>query len=149
DAALLPDLRSIHAEARKDSTCFEEFWSCVQAKLDGIVVVAEEKRHGGEVAYLSKVVSIPSLYRAAAAIFETRVKEEKIPPVAKLLPVKRWFGFNFSMQMNTYEVLYKLPGSFRLAVCESITLTRTKAQTKQKSLVHDWVQMYRQNCTAD
>ena len=54
---IIVDLRTIANEARTGTTAFAEFWQCVGEELDAMNTAADERRHGGVVAYLSELVS--------------------------------------------------------------------------------------------
>ena len=70
DSDLVLDIRTIFNAGCTGKTAFSEFWDCVQEELDDMNTAAEERRHGGVVAYLSELISQRELFDRCVTRFE-------------------------------------------------------------------------------
>lgn len=91
DAQLIPDMRCAANARRMGSTCFHEFWDCVHEELDSMTLAADERRHGGVVAYLSEVVTQKKLYELSSIRFHAKVAAGQLVEADAKMPSLRWF----------------------------------------------------------
>jgi hypothetical protein len=93
---LVLDIRAITNAARVDQTAFSAFWECTLEILNAMNTAAEERRHGGVVAFLSELISHKELFERAVARLEA--KKASIPPTVSLdadACSLSWFQYQF------------------------------------------------------
>lgn len=94
EAEIVADLRGISNASRSGKSVFNEFWGCVTEELDAMILAADDRRHGGLVAYLSEVISHSRLYARVQNRFKSKVAAGEISSEAKV-PSEKWFAFQF------------------------------------------------------
>ena len=113
DPNLILDLRAI-SSAREGNTVFHEFWQCVQEVLAAMATAAEDRRHGGVVAYLAEQISTAELFRRAHARFDDKKSPfPMIDPNAKA-PSFKWFQFQFWPANEHVRSAFQHTGRFPL-----------------------------------
>lgn len=152
DATIVADIRAIKAAARKGSTCFDHFWSCVHAELDSMTQAADERRHSGVVAYLSEVLSHRQLFNRVEGRFKDGVNKGEIPIDARM-PSLRWFAFQFWPTNEYVRSALQFTGRFPLKLQLQVRNLRKQHAhayycAKQKRLVEHWIVKYREYATA-
>lgn len=152
EAEIVADLRSIANAERKGSTCFSEFWLCVQEELDAMAVAADERRHSGVVAYLSEIISHSQLYARANERLE-RKKEAGEVSADTALPTEKWFVFQFWPSNEHVRSALQYTGRFPLKLQLQVRNMRKHHAhayycAKQKKLTQAWVHLYRDFTTA-
>ena len=137
---------------RIGQTTFSEFWLCVQEVLDAMNTAAEERRHGGVVAYLSEVVSSPELFDRCKALFDSKVEagtfnsEAKVPSIA-------WFKYQFWPSNEHVRSALLHTGRFPLRLQLQVRNSRKEHGhayycAKQKSLAKEFAIKYRDHACA-
>lgn len=149
---ILADLRSISNAERKGSSCFSEFWQCMQEELDAMTVAADERRHSGVVAYLSEIISHARLFEKVVVRFEQKKASSAIPDTARI-PSQRWFEFQFWPANEHVRSALQFTGRFPLKLQLQVRNLRKEHAhahycAKQKKLVQEWVHKFREYATA-
>lgn len=148
---IIADLRGIANAARKGSTCFAEFWTCTQEELDAMIVAADERRHGGVVAFLSEVISHRQLYERVEKRFYEKKMSAIIASDARL-PSQRLFEFQFWPTNEHVRTALQFTGRFPLKLQLQVrNLRKDHAHSyycaKQKKLAQAWIHKFRDFAT--
>lgn len=152
EAEILADLRGIANAERKGTTCFAEFWKCVQEELDSMTVAADERRHNGVVAYLSETISHKTLFSRANDRLSSKKLLGKVPDNVRV-PSERWFSFQFWPTNEHVQAALQYTGRFPLKLQLQVRNLRKDHPhayycAKQKKLTEAWVHKFREYCTA-
>lgn len=152
DPELFPDLRKLAHAQRSGTTCFNEFWTCVQEELDSMTLAADERRHSGVVAYLSEVITQEKLYQSATKRFDAKVESGDIDRSIAKMPSERWFRFQFWPTNEHVHTALQYTGRFPLKLQLQVrNLRKSHAHAyycaKQKKLCESWVHKYREFTT--
>lgn len=152
DPEIIPDMRVLLNAQKRGSTCFTEFWDCVQEELDSMTVAADERRHGGVVAFLSEVISQKKLDDSAQERLDTK-KLNGIIASDVASPSLQWFRFQFWPSNEHVRTSWQYTGRFQMKLQLQVrNLRKSHAHAyycaKQKKLAESWVHKYRDFCTA-
>lgn len=152
EAEILADLRGVANAHRKGITCFEAFWVCVQEELDSMTVAADDRRHGGVVAYLSEVISHRTLFDRAKSRLNSKKSAGAVDVDAKI-PSDKWFAFQFWPTNENVRRSLQYTGRFPLKLQLQVRNLRKEHShayycAKQKKLTEAWVYKFRDYCTA-
>lgn len=118
-----------------------------------MTLAADERRHGGVVAYLSEVVSQNRLYSRAQERFNDKVSKGHIAAHQAKIPSLRWFKFQFWPANEHVRAALQYTGRFELKMQLQVrNLRKSHAHAyycaKQKKLVEAWIHKYREYSTA-
>lgn len=147
DPDLILDLRAITMRGHIGQTTFSEFWLCVEEVLDAMNTAAEERRHGGVVAYLSEVISSRELFDRCKVLLDTKVEAGTVNPDAKV-PSIAWFKYQFWPSNEHVRSALLHTGRFPLRLQLQVRNLRKEHGhayycAKQKSLAKEFVIKYR------
>ena len=153
DLDIIVDIRTIVRAARTGSTSFGEFWQCVQEELDSMNTAADERRHGGVVAWLSEVVSHEELFERCLARFEAKKGPPPSIDLNAKVPSISWFKYQFWPSNEHVRSAFRHIGRFPLRLQLQVRNLRKEHAhayycAKQKSLVEDWIIKYRDSSAA-